>query len=250
MSEPIYAQAPCPNCGTYSWRYGRICPGCKELRWELWVYDGDIDIGHLARDLYYVPPEFLRELQQVGWAGFKFEADGRARRFDMWNLRWLLEDLDAGRSIAVGGRGNKILWHGGRPVERLEFVFRDEFTHERISARDFPGVRFPGSPLLTPNRPEADAPPTREPGAIDYADIANRLRKAGKRTPAMLVEYMADKSHASPDDIAFWVHGNAQVSPDAIRKNVERTNDFLAEIGSRLSFRFVSERVFREISPE
>ncbi|AMV38780.1 hypothetical protein [Planctomyces sp. SH-PL62] len=107
----------------------------------------------------------------------------------------------------------------------------------------------PTAAPAAPTPPEAAAPPANGSNAIDCADIVERLRKAGKRTSAMLVEYMADKRQATAADIAERVH-DTRVSIDAIRKNVARTNGFLVGIGSRLSFRVASDRVFREISPE
>jgi hypothetical protein len=85
---------------------------------------------------------------------------------------------------------------------------------------------------------------------IDYAGLATKLRKAGKKLPARLVEFMADKEEAEGEQIAKHVHGDAETSDSAMWNNAKRTTDSLVALGSRLSFRFTSGRMFREISPE
>jgi hypothetical protein len=94
-----------------------------------------------------------------------------------------------------------------------------------------------------------DQPPP-PPRPIDYKAWGVALRKAGKRNPAALVEFMADKEEATAREIGEHVHGDKDASDDAIRMNVNRTNDALVELDSPLSFRFVSGYVYREISPK
>jgi len=125
----------------------------------------------------------------------------------------------------------------------LELSFPDD-PDDGPTPHEPPVAASIGRSEASPGRPATDGAP------IDFEDLAARMRKAKKRNSAMLVEYMADRTQATTGEVADRVHGDGNASLDAIRKNVERTNDFLAEIGSRLSFRFVSERVFREISPE
>ena len=85
---------------------------------------------------------------------------------------------------------------------------------------------------------------------VDFAALAAELRKARKPKPqqAMLIEFMADKEEATVEDVARVVHGHDETSTETIRMNVRRTNESLATIGSSLSFRVASSRVFREIS--
>jgi hypothetical protein len=59
---------------------------------------------------------------------------------------------------------------------------------------------------------------------------------------------MEDKEvEATSEDIAEHVHGDRETSDDAIRKNALRATASLAQMGSRLSFRFASGRMYREI---
>jgi hypothetical protein len=85
---------------------------------------------------------------------------------------------------------------------------------------------------------------------IDFMALATALRKQGKNTQAELVEFMADKEEATAEEIAQHVHDQSEMSNSAIWNNAKRTTDSLAQLGSRLSFRFVSSRMYREISPK
>lgn len=69
-----------------------------------------------------------------------------------------------------------------------------------------------------------------EPPAIDYEDIARKLRADGYATPAALVEYMAGRDVADADELKRHVHGDEGVSDDAVRKNADRTTSLLVEV--------------------
>ena len=64
----------------------------------------------------------------------------------------------------------------------------------------------------------------------------------------MLVEFMADKQEATVKEVAEYVHEHGDTAENTIRKNVQRTSESLAKMGSSLLFRMVSGRVFREIN--
>jgi hypothetical protein len=61
---------------------------------------------------------------------------------------------------------------------------------------------------------------------------------------------MADKETATAEEIGEGVHGNSQASDKAIGKNARETNDSLAGLEARLSFRFASGTMFRRIAKE
>jgi hypothetical protein len=86
--------------------------------------------------------------------------------------------------------------------------------------------------------------------SVDFKALVANLRKQGKPLQAKLVEYMADKEEATAEEIAEHVHGEKQTSDSAMWNNADRTTKSLALLGSRLSFRFASGRMYREISPK
>ncbi|MGO9601657.1 MAG: hypothetical protein ACLP7Q_27090 [Isosphaeraceae bacterium] len=99
-----------------------------------------------------------------------------------------------------------------------------------------------------PERVVDQVPPSPRP-SIDFQALAIALRKERKSNQAMLVEYMADKEEATAEEIAEHVHGDSETTDKAMWNNADRTTDSLALLDSRLSFRFVSGRMYREISP-
>jgi hypothetical protein len=100
----------------------------------------------------------------------------------------------------------------------------------------------------TIDRAKDQAPPPPLP-TIDYKALVADLRKAGKGNQAKLVEYMADKTEADAEDVARHVHDDEKASDQAMWNNADRTTKSLALMGSRLSFRFASGKMYREISP-
>jgi hypothetical protein len=90
--------------------------------------------------------------------------------------------------------------------------------------------------------------PTRTVRSIDFAHIASELRKEKKHTRARLVEFMAGRDEATVEEVAEYVHGDETTSEGAIRANVRRTSDQMAEMGVPLSFKVAGGRVFREVS--
>jgi hypothetical protein len=64
-----------------------------------------------------------------------------------------------------------------------------------------------------------------------------------------LVKYMWNRTSATCDDIKTNVHGNDDVSDEAVRANVSRANDLLAEAGSTISFGTGTDYVFKRIAP-
>src|SRR4051794_6451715 len=109
---------------------------------------------------------------------------------------------------------------------------------------DSPAPIPPGVALEVP-KITADA---AIPSSINLQELADELRKAKKSTQAALVEFMADKSKATVEDVAANVHGNPEADEKAVRANAKRTNDSLAELESPLSFRVAASHVFREIA--
>ncbi len=99
---------------------------------------------------------------------------------------------------------------------------------------------------INPSTPPEKTPPVT--AEIDYQAIVTDLRKANKPTQSCLVEYMADKREATAEEVAVVVHGHSETSRNTIWANLQQTNKSLAKLGSPLSFRMASGRVFREIS--
>src|SRR5271157_2000815 len=99
-----------------------------------------------------------------------------------------------------------------------------------------------------PERVVDQVPPSPRP-SIDFQALATALRKESKSNQAKLVEYMADKEEATAEEIAEHVNGDSETSDRAMWNNAKRTTDSLAALNSRLSFRFASGRMYREISP-
>ena len=99
----------------------------------------------------------------------------------------------------------------------------------------------PTSGTVTPIRPES---------LVDYAALAEVLRRQNKGVAARLVEFMADKSSAPCEDVAREVHGDKDTSEQTVRMNARRTSDELAKMGSPVSFRVTTGWVFKDISPE
>jgi hypothetical protein len=103
-----------------------------------------------------------------------------------------------------------------------------------------------GTPDILP-KPEALIPPE---SIVDYAALVEELRRRGKGAPARLVEFMADKISASCEDVGREVHDDENANDQTVRMNARRTSDELAEMGSRVSFRVSTGRVFKNVSPE
>ena len=93
------------------------------------------------------------------------------------------------------------------------------------------------------------APPEARPPAIDYAVLAIALRRTGQGHPAALVEYMQDRKDAPFGDVKHPVHGDKDVSDEAVRKNVCLTNRLLIELGSPLKFSTSCGLVCKSIRP-
>jgi hypothetical protein len=102
----------------------------------------------------------------------------------------------------------------------------------------------PASGSVTPEiliRPEA---------VVDYTALVEDLRRQDKGIPAKLVEFMADKTSASCEDVGREVHDDENARDQTVRMNARRTNDELAKLGSRVSFRVTTGWVFKDVSPE
>jgi hypothetical protein len=140
----------------------------------------------------------------------------------------------------------KVKWPDGR-VDRFaaaesyrkyeQVTKEDAQAYARRFGKDLP---FAPSPVMAPPGPPA----------IDFEALENALLEKGRSTQAALVRFMADKKTADAEDIAVKVHGNSRVGDKAIGKNARQTSDFLAAMGSRLSFRFASGWMIRRIADE
>jgi hypothetical protein len=95
-------------------------------------------------------------------------------------------------------------------------------------------------------REQAGPPPPTSPPV----DPLRELRRQRKPTRAALVEYMWDRDSATYEEIATHVHGDVQTSGDAIWKNVQRTNEDLAEMAFPIRYRCASSMVHKETPPE
>lgn len=82
------------------------------------------------------------------------------------------------------------------------------------------------------------------PKPINYAAVAERLRDMGHAIPAALVLFMAEEKSATAADVAFHVHGDADLSGDTVRRNVQRTSkELLPQVEPRLSIHYSREQV-------
>ena len=154
-------------------------------------------------------------------------------------------------------------------------------SHKRIRGRDMPettvAYTLPGGIFqaiewalrievreLTTRHPvaviEAPAPSEDEPPApvegpspgpvIDYKTIIASLRMGRKPVQARLVEFMKEKREAEFLHIGNAVHDDEDISNSAIKNNVSRTNESLAELKVPLSFKCANDRVFKQESAE
>lgn len=121
--------------------------------------------------------------------------------------------------------------------------------HPEESAPEFDERDDPSESKPAPTAPTVSGR-SGQPTEIDHEALATELRKQRRPKQAALVEYMADKLKAQAEAIAKDVHGDPETSDRAIWNNARRTSDWLAAKGSRLSFRFASGWVYREISPK
>jgi hypothetical protein len=115
----------------------------------------------------------------------------------------------------------------------------------RAKARAEPPAAAVSPPVVVPTNEDG-----RQPEAPPGVDPVTELRKKKRRIPAALVEFMRDRESAEFEDIAQYVHGDSLTSEGAIRKNVERTNNYLIEMRSRLNFITRSSRVYKQESPQ
>jgi len=96
--------------------------------------------------------------------------------------------------------------------------------------------------------PEApDDRPELAAAAVDHTDLADKLRQDRKNYPAALVEFMANRQSAKFDDIKRHVHGDDDVSDEAVRKNVYKTRQALIELNSPLDFSTSGGYVFKAL---
>jgi hypothetical protein len=87
-----------------------------------------------------------------------------------------------------------------------------------------------------------------KPETIDYVATAEVLRQDGHGNPAALVEYMADKTSACFETVKDRVHGNPDVTDEAVRKNCKTTTDLVRKLYPTLSYRTSAGKVFRKIT--
>ncbi|WP_165070844.1 hypothetical protein [Paludisphaera rhizosphaerae] len=264
MSEAAYPVEPCLNCGAMSWPFGRICPGCRETRWEYvvkfiphfmpWFGLPDeftpppgLVFTHPDTFDYYGEDDFETSPELVGRVNVFTELrllrklellreDERLSNLDQ-NLLPLLDDHGLSLGARLPRDGSWWWLNDRNPVLVTAVALRNRFTNARVDLKNFP-------------RAGNATPPSSRPEEIDYGRIVSQLRKRNLKNPAALVEYMASRDQATVEELAEQVHGNDGVGADAVRKNVSRTNIELGVISSPLSFRWASSRVFREISPE
>ena len=71
-----------------------------------------------------------------------------------------------------------------------------------------------------------------------------------KPVQARLVEFMKEKREAEFLHIGNAVHDDEDISNSAIKNNVSRTNESLAELKVPLSFKCANDRVFKQESAE
>ncbi len=84
---------------------------------------------------------------------------------------------------------------------------------------------------------------------IDFDALAETLLRSGKVLTSKLVKFMKNRSTATFQEVMDGVHGGER-SSEAIRTLVNRTNNALHCLESRLTFSTKDEQVIRDIAPE
>jgi hypothetical protein len=145
-------------------------------------------------------------------------------------------------------------------LDRLMGMAHDLRAGLRVDARELNAAALRASALVasiryavpnpTPPAPPAVPSPQAPSPGIDFAALADELRKAGKPTQARLIEFMSDKPKATVQDVGEYVHDDSSVKDKTIAANAKRANDWLAENRVPLSLRVASGFVFREIAPK
>ncbi|WP_165067696.1 hypothetical protein [Paludisphaera rhizosphaerae] len=83
--------------------------------------------------------------------------------------------------------------------------------------------------------------------SVDYAAVVLAMQRQGSPQVAKLVEFMADKSKASFEEVAMEVHGDSKATSEAIQANIRRAKRLLARIESRIVLGHRGGWVFREL---
>jgi hypothetical protein len=171
-------------------------------------------------------------------------------RFESLQGRWIRVPSFGTCHPIIGDEDSIIL---SRACSMIDSVLRTRSSEPQVGDNADSGPPTgPAAPLPEGrNRHIEDAvdqPPPPRP-EIDFKALASALRKGGKGTQAALVEFMADKEEAIAEEIGKCVHDDEKASDSAMWNNAKRTTESLVQLGSRLSFRFASGRMYREISP-
>ncbi len=168
-------------------------------------------------------------------------------------------------------------WHSDRSRDsslRLEAeyqrAFIEQFRLKNATARDHPknierALAFrsklvaAGHPArLSLPAPSGNGPTAtngRDPKApahrngIDYDALADSLLRSKHALASKLVKFMKDRSTATFQEVIDEVHGGERTS-EATRSLINRTNNHLHELNSRLSFSTKAEHIIRHIAPE
>lgn len=129
----------CPNCGTYSWAYGRICPGCREVRWEIrLVYippNGYLPVRAKADDLYFAARDAFDYLDEDELPPPKLFTLSGLNDFDFDEPSYVVLG-----KVDPATRKYK-WWHGESPVRVLGFELRNRYTGNTINYTELPWVQ-------------------------------------------------------------------------------------------------------------
>jgi hypothetical protein len=88
-----------------------------------------------------------------------------------------------------------------------------------------------------------------KPAGIDFNALAEALLRNGHMLSSKLVEFMTNRSNVTFQEVMDTVHGNER-NATTIRTLVNRTNNALHALKSRLRFSTRASKVLRHIDPE
>jgi hypothetical protein len=118
-----------------------------------------------------------------------------------------------------------------------------------IDSLGLPALSDNGSAATPPETTGQSPEATADQNAIDFDALTESLLRKNHVHASKLVRLMRDRATAPFQDVADQVHGR-EVSDEAVRSMVNRVNNKLHDLESRLRFRTKDSHVIREIAIE
>jgi hypothetical protein len=204
-----------------------------------------------------------KELELMRLGAVRFYKGGEARRE---GAPPEYDETEA-RNVYIGARERAILFETVVPQIRTRLPIRDDYVLGLMEIRDWFAVAAtdyaeqPSTVLPLAAKSIAQSSgnessyryrtPEGNQGSEPVAKLVHLLRKHRPRagTQIALVEFMQERESAPFEEIAHHVHGNDETSGAAIRRNVSRTNETLAELKQSINFRTSGSHVIKRIDP-